>query len=170
MTKAQTTGRSGVTLRGGRIARRVGACAAFVLVPLLMSTASAAPADEVRTAFDQFVAAQNAHDLTAVDTLLLDSPNFLWITRGTAVWGHDAALKRFASLYGGTWRLDPEPSALKIIMIGTDAAQLYVPILFTIGAPGQAPQPTRFLMNQLLVRTPSGWRVSNILPIPSQVQ
>ena len=44
-------------------------------------------------------------------------------------------------------------------------AQLYVPILFTIGGPGAAPQPTRFLMNQTLVKTPTGWKVASILPI-----
>ena len=31
-------------------------------------------------------------------------------------------------------------------MIGDGAAQVYVPIVFTIGAPGQQPQPTRFLI------------------------
>jgi hypothetical protein len=55
-------------------------------------------------------------------------------------------------------------------MIGTEVAQIDVPIFFTIGAPGQTPQQTRFLMNQLLVKTPSGWRVSTILPIPSPAQ
>jgi ketosteroid isomerase-like protein len=126
--------------------------------------------DEVRATFDRFVAAQNAHDLKAVEPLLLCSPNFLWITRGTAVWGADAALKRFASLYEGTWRLDPEASALKIVMVGDAAAQIYVPIVFTIGAFGQQAQPVRFLFNQMLVKTPSGWKVSSILPIPAPAQ
>jgi hypothetical protein len=55
-------------------------------------------------------------------------------------------------------------------MMGDGVAQIYVPIIFTIGAPGQAPQQTRFLMNQLIVKTPSGWRVSAILPIPAPAQ
>jgi hypothetical protein len=75
-----------------------------------------------------------------VQSLLLGSPDFLWITRGTPFWGPDAAIKRFAVLYEGTWRLDPEPSSLKVIMIGDGVAQVYVPIMFTIGAPGQPPQ------------------------------
>ena len=73
-------------------------------------------------------------------------------------------------LYEGTWKLDPELANLKVIMIGDSIAQIYVPIIFTIGAPGQPPQPTRFLMNQLLVKTPSGWKVSSILPIPAPAQ
>ena len=69
--------------------------------------AEAAPEDEIRTVVDRFVAAQNAHDLAAVGDLLWDSPNFLWITRGTPIWGRDPALKRFQALYQGTWPSKP---------------------------------------------------------------
>ena len=55
-------------------------------------------------------------------------------------------------------------------MLGDRGAQVYVPIMFTIGAPGQSAQATRFLMNQILVKTPSGWRVSSILPISAPAQ
>ena len=79
-------------------------------------------------------------------------------------------MKRFAALYTGTWRLEPESSSLKVIMIADGVAQIYVPIMFTIGAPGQAPQQMRFLMNQVLAKTPGGWKVSTILPIPAPAQ
>jgi hypothetical protein len=36
--------------------------------------------------------------LWAVESLLLNLPNFLWITRGAPVWGADSALKRFGAL------------------------------------------------------------------------
>ena len=66
--------------------------------------AKAGSEDEVKALFAKFVAAQNAHDLKAVGDLLQeDSPQFLWITRGTPIWGRDAALKRFEALYQGTW-------------------------------------------------------------------
>lgn len=162
------TGRIG--LCRNHIAGRWVACVALMLMSLMIRSAVAAPEDEVRATFERFVAAQNAHDVKAVESLLLGSPNFLWITRGTPVWGPDAALKRFTALYEGTWRLDPEASALKIIMIGEEAAQIYVPINFTIGASGQPPQPMRFLMNMVLAKTLSGWRVSSILPIPAPAQ
>ena len=142
----------------------------LMLVSLTIGSAVAAPEDEVRATFDRFVAAQNAHDVKAVESLLLSSPNFLWITRGAPVWGSEEALKRFAALYEGAWRLEPESSSLKIIMIGDGVAQVYVPIVFTIGAAGQPPQKTRFLMNQVLVKTPDGWKVSSILPIPAPTQ
>ena len=152
------------------VARPLIACVTVILISLMIKSAVAAPEDEVRATFDRFVVAQNGHDIKAVESLLLRSADFLWITRGTPVWGPDAAIKRFAALYEGTWRLDPEPSSFKITMIGDGVAQIYVPIMFTIGAPGQPPQQTKFLMNQVLVKTQIGWRVSSILPIPAPAQ
>jgi hypothetical protein len=154
--------------RIGRSLLRAGA--ALVAVSVLIRPLAAAPEDEVRATFDHFVAAQNGHDAKAVEALLLDSPNFLWITRGTPVWGVDPAMKRFATLYQGTWRLDPDAASLKVMMLADGVAQLYVPIMFTIGPSGQSAQPTRFLMNQVLVKTATGWRVSSILPMPAPAQ
>ena len=117
---------------------------------VLLAVAGAARAgseDEVKALFAKFVAAQNAHDLKAVGELLQDSPQFLWITRGIPIWGREAALKRFEALYQGTWSLDP------------GVVQLYVPMTFMISLAGQAAQPTRFLMNQVLVKTADGWKV-----------
>jgi ketosteroid isomerase-like protein len=129
--------------------------------------ALAAPEDEVRKTIEQFVVAQNARDINAVEQLLLESPDFLWITRGTPIWGREAALNRFRALYEGTWQLAADPGALKVIMLGEGTAQVFVPILFSIGPRGQPAQQTRFLMNQVLVKTSGGWKVASILPIPA---
>jgi ketosteroid isomerase-like protein len=153
-----------------RAAKHLIAGLTLMLVFVPITRAVAGPADEVRATFDRFVVAQNAHDIKAVEVLLLGSPDFLWITRGTPIWGPEAAIKRFAALYEGTWRLDPEPSSLKVTMIGEGVAQIFVPIVFTIGPAGQPPQQTKFLMNQVLVKTPNGWRVSSILPLPAPAQ
>lgn len=129
-------------------------------------TADAGPA-EARALFERFVAAQNAHDAAAVEALLWDSPDFLWVTRGQAVWGRAAAMERFRALYRGTWRLEPDMAQFRAVALGPGAAQLFVPVLFTIGAAGQPAQPVRFLMNQTLRREGDGaWRVASILPIP----
>ncbi len=154
--------------RIGRSLLRAGA--ALVALSLFIRPLAAAPKDEVRATFDRFVAAQNDHDAKAVEALLLDSPNFLWITRGAPVWGADAAMKRFVTLYQGTWRLDPDAASLQVMMLADGVAQLYVPIMFTIGPSGQSARPTRFLMNQLLVKTAAGWKISSILPIPAPTQ
>ncbi len=65
------------------IERSLIAAAGLVALALLIRPLAAAPEDEVRATFDRFVAAQNAHDVKLVQALLLDSPDFLWITRGT---------------------------------------------------------------------------------------
>jgi uncharacterized protein (TIGR02246 family) len=141
------------------------------IVPLLLlavvTGAEAGPEDDVRHVVERFVAAQNAHDLSAVGELLWDSTQFLWITRGTAIWGRQAALERFEALYRGTWRLEPAMADLRVTLLGEKAAGIYVPILFTIGPPGQEAQRTRFLMNMVLQRTSDGWKVASILPMPA---
>lgn len=136
------------------------------LVALCVTGAKASPEDDVRAAFDQFVKAQNAHDVAAVRELLLDSPNFLWVTRGAPIWGRDAALKRFEALYQGTWKLSPDTANLKAVMVNDMTAQIHGPITFNIGPPGQPAPDSLFLMNQTLVKTAAGWRIASILPIP----
>jgi ketosteroid isomerase-like protein len=126
--------------------------------------------DEIRALFDRFVVAHNTQDLGAMRDLLWDSTRFLWITRGVPVWGREAALKRFEAVYQGTWRLEPSLAELHVTMLGNGAGQLYVPILVTSGAAGQPVQATRVLMNQTMVRTPAGWKVANIVPVPILIQ
>lgn len=134
----------------------------LVALPLAAST----PEEEVRATFERFVAAQNAHDPAAVAGLLQDAPSFLWITKGTPIWGREAALARFKALYQGTWTLAPDAQGLRVTLLSEGVAQLYAPIRFTIGAPGQPPADTTFLMNMTLVKGPGGWRIASLLPIP----
>lgn len=142
----------------------------LALCLLVLATASEAEAtaeSEIRALVDRFIAAQNAHDVAAVGELLWDSPQFLWITRGSPIWGRPQALARFESLYRGTWRLEPTLADMRVTLLGDGIAQIYLPITFTIGAPGQHAQQTRFLMNQVLLKTAAGWKVAAILPIPA---
>ena len=140
---------------------------AITLVLLVLGGAARASSeDEVKALFSKFVAAQNAHDLKTVGDLLQDSPQFLWITRGAPVWGREAALKRFEGLYQGTWSLDPKMDELKVMELQPGVVHLYVPMTFMIAPAGQTAQPARFLMNQVVVKTADGWKISHILPIP----
>ena len=136
---------------------------------MVMTLAGAARAsseeDEIKALFTKFIEAQNAHDLKAVGNLLQDSPNFLWITRGTPIWGRDAALRRFEALYQGTWSLDAKTDELRVIELQPGVAQIYVPIIFMIAPAGQTALSARFLMNQVVVKTADGWKVASILPI-----
>lgn len=149
-------------------ARRSFAVSVTIATLMLLTVAGAAHAateDEVRALFGKFVAAQNAHDLKAVGEILQDLPRFLWITRGVQVWGRDAALKRFGEYYQGTWLLEPKLDEIKITELSPDVAQLVAPTVFRIAPPGQTAQPSLFLLNQIYVKTASGWRLASIFPI-----
>ena len=141
------------------------------MLPLSLPPSITVPApdaaDQVRAAFDRFVEVQNAHDLKALAPLLSASPAFLWITRGAEVWGRDAALARFAALYQGTWRLEPESGALRIVVDRPGVVQLFVPIRFTMGPAGEPPQQTRILMNQTWAQEDGAWKLVALLPIPA---
>ena len=135
---------------------------------MLASPALANSTDEVRRAFDRFVAAQNAHDLDGVASLLADGPGFMWVTRGTVVKGRAAAISRFRDLYRGTWRLRLDVPA-ETFAVDRDTVQLVAPVTFTIGPPGAAPTETRFIFTQLWHRRQRHWQVVSILPIPVSV-
>ena len=85
-----------MTRSGGRLRRRF--WSALLLSATFLSPASATPQDEIRATFERFVAAQNEHDVAKLKPLLLASPDFLWITRGTPIWER-RRVERFAALY-----------------------------------------------------------------------
>jgi hypothetical protein len=112
----------GCKVHGGRAPEetpmRIGSRAALAVVLMICAgSVQAGTEDEVKAQFSKFVAAQNAHDLKAVGDMLLDSPQFLWITRGAPIWSREAALKRFEALYQGTWSLEPKTDELKVFEI-----------------------------------------------------
>jgi len=142
-----------------------GIVATLALIAITASV-QAGTEDEVKALFSKFIAAQNAHDLKAIGEILQDSPQFLWITRNAPIWGREAALKRFAENYEGTWLLEPKFEEISVAELGPGVAQLFVPAIFTIAPPGQAAQPRRFLLTQLYVKGRDGWKISTILPFP----
>ena len=123
--------------------------------------------DELRSFFSRFVTAQNAHDVRSLRNCLIDSPDFLWIRQGAAVWGRDSAMKRFELLYQGTWKIDMKLNEIKVVWLKEDVAEIHVPTFFTHGLPGQAPETSKVLMHQLVVYTHDGWKIASILPIPA---
>ncbi len=141
--------------------------AAAVLGAAVVPGIAGADTATARREVERFVQIQNGHDMSALEAVLADSPDLLWITRGTAVWGREAALQRFAALYRGTWKLAPDYGQLAVAELGGDAMAVFLPIAFTIGMPGAEAATTRFLMNLVLVRRPDGWKVLRILPIPA---
>ena len=142
-------------------------CTLLLACLALAAPAAASTEAEVRSTFERFVQVQNAHDAKALEGLLVDSPQFLWITRGLTIWGREAALQRFSKLYEGTWELQPEAATLRVVPLGDNVAQVHVVVNFKTGAAGQPPQATRIYLNQVLVKAGGAWRVMSIFPIPA---
>jgi Domain of unknown function (DUF4440) len=148
-----------------------GLALASLMLLTVCGSARAGTIDEVRVLFSKFVTAQNAHDLKAIGEILLDSPQFLWITRDpqsgrpSPFWGRDAALKRFEQYYQGTWKLEPKLDETKITELSPGVAQLVAPTLISIAPAGQTAQPSLFLLSHIYVKTDAGWRLASIFPI-----
>ncbi len=78
-------------------------------------------------------------------------------------------MKTFQARYEGTRKLAPnlQESQVNVLSESGDVWQIYMPIDFTIGAPGQTPQIAKTHMNLVILRTSDGWKITAILPIPA---
>ena len=121
--------------------------------------------EEVRAVFDKYIAVQNAHDLKAMRNLLVDSPDFLWISRGKPIWGRESALKSLDERYKGTWHIEPDRKEFRVISVSRRVAQVYATTQLTVGDPGAEPSKIRLYINLVMVKKPEGWRIASILPI-----
>ncbi len=144
----------------------VTAALAVLLMAVTGGQASAAADEtEARAFFTKFVAAQNAHDVNEVKSMLWDSPGMLWFGRNVETRGRDAVADRFREYYQGTWHLEPDMSQFHVGVISNDVMQILVPIVFTRGLPGQPSQHNTFLISQTFVHDANGWHVASIMPI-----
>src|SRR5216117_1515230 len=141
----------------------------FIFLAVLAAIGTPAQAatmeDEVRAVFDKYIAVQNAHDLKSMRSLLADSPDLLWISRGKAIWGREAALKSLEERYKGTWRIDFDRKEVRVISVSRRVAQIYAPTQLTVGDPGVEPARNRVYINLMMVKKPEGWQIVSILPI-----
>jgi ketosteroid isomerase-like protein len=120
----------------------------------------AGPADEVRALYSRFLEAQNARDLPEVRSVLLDSPQFLWVSDGTSVWGPDGLVQRMSQFQQAPiWHVDPDLARAVAVEVDEKVAYLHLPLVLTIGAES-GPDRLRFLVSVLGVDTTQGWRIA----------
>ena len=136
-----------------------------VAVVFLAPVQAATMEEEVRAVFDRYVAIQNAHDLRSMRNLFVDSPDFLWISRGKPIWGREAALKELEERYKGTWHLEVEGKELRVISVSRRVAHVYATTQLTAGDAGAKPARTRAYINLVMVKKPEGWQIASVLPI-----
>ncbi|GEP53908.1 YybH family protein [Reyranella soli] len=136
-------------------------------------TVSAADLEEIRALFLRQAAGETAHDIQAIEAILARTPpgqpdpvNF--VARAYQFWGRNAVIDHFRTIFAGTWRFEPDLDAIRIMPLGPDAAHIYAPTRITAGAVGQEAATHTFLINEFAVRTSDGWRISAIVPVPTQ--
>jgi uncharacterized protein (TIGR02246 family) len=140
----------------------------MILFLLSAGAVLADPADEVRAAYRHFVEVQNAHDISSLTEILSDSPAALFVSGSTPIWGREALLKRFETLYRGTLHFDPNYDDVKVDTVAPGVARLVVPVVFLVAPPGQTAQPKNFLVTQVWVKANGAWRLTTIVPTSSQ--
>ena len=135
---------------------------------LAASPARAVPDEEIRRVFDEFIVAQNAHDVDGVRKLLSDSPDFLWAFHGRAVRDRGAALDGLRELFKSRWRVEPDGSTYQTLGLDISTVEIFVRVSISSDAPVRVAQ-----MNMVLVDTAQGWRILSIvvsdLPPPRAV-
>ena len=133
---------------------------------------SSADADEIRALFLRQAAGETAHDIQAIDAVLAHAPagqtdpvNF--VARAYRFWGREAVMDHFRKTFTSTWRFEPDQGAIRIFPLGPDVAHIYAPTHVTVGAAGRQEVTRLFHVNEIAIRTPDGWRISAIVPVPA---
>ncbi|WP_300749638.1 nuclear transport factor 2 family protein [Janthinobacterium sp.] len=140
---------------------------------LAASNIDANDMQEIRALFLRQAAAATAHDIGVIDSVLAhaapgqpDPVSF--IARAYQFWGRAAVLEHFRTTFQGTWVFEPQQDAIRITPLGPDTAQIYAPTRITLGAAGQPARQETFLMYETAIRTPQGWRIATMAPVPAQ--
>lgn len=157
---------------------RIGGLATLLMLlsPALPARAadSVGPQDlrEIRAVFLRQAEAATAHDIDGMDAVFApavpgqpDPVSF--IARAYSFWGREAVMEHFRVIFRGTWRFEPDQDAIRIIPLGTDTAHIFAPTRVTLDLRG-APATVPFLMEEIAIRTPAGWRIATIIPVPAQ--
>ena len=133
----------------------------------------AADIQEIRALFLRQAAGETAHDIQEIEAVLAHAPagqpdpvNF--VARAYRFWGRAAVIEHFRTIFTGTWRFEPDQSSIRVMFVSPDVAHIYAPTRITVGATGQQATTHEFLVNEFAIRTPAGWRISAIIPVPAQ--
>jgi hypothetical protein len=137
---------------------------------------SAATETELRSIYKRLIDAENSHDIAAVRGFIWNSPNALFVAKTktpaegnwAGFWGTDVVVDHINELYQGTFVMTPDYSREKVVQLGVDVAQTYVPLEISVGYAGQSGTPKPFLMIVEWVRDHGEWKMATdiALPIP----
>jgi len=138
---------------------------AMMTIALGAHASAATNEAEARALFTKFVAAQNAHSVGDVKSMLWNSPGTLLLARGVEIRGPAAVVGRFQEYYQGTWHVEPDMSQFHVTSISNNVIQFVVPVVFTRGFPGQPSQDINSLIAQTLLHDAKGWHIASIISV-----
>jgi hypothetical protein len=140
---------------------------------------SASREQGLRALYKQLIAAENAHDIGAVGRLIWDSPSALFVAKTktpaegnwAGYWGKDVVVAHLNALYQGAFVMAPDYTREKVVQLGHDVAETYVPLQISVGYAGQSGKPKPFLMIVDWVRVDGDWKMAtdialHIPPVP----
>jgi hypothetical protein len=90
-----------------------------------------------------------------------------FVARAYQFWGKPALIEHFRKTFKGVWKFEPNVRSIKIIPLTADVAELYAPTQITLGASDASAKTAQFLVYEEAVRTPQGWRIAVIVPVPA---
>jgi hypothetical protein len=128
---------------------------------------------EVESVFLRQAAAATAHDFAAFEGVLASAPPgqpdpIAFVARAYQFWGKPALIEHFKETFKGVWKFEPDVASIKIVPLTADVAQLYAATQITLGASETAAKTAPFLVYEVAVRTPEGWRIASIVPVAAK--
>ena len=139
------------------------------------SKARPATEEQVLAMNKRLVEAENSKDFGSVKGMVWNSPSALFVAKTATVaegnwagfWGHDVVVEHLHEvIYGGPFRIDPDYSKSKAVLLSSEVAETYVPVQITVGYAGQQAVPKPFLILIDWVKTSSGWKMASDIAIP----
>lgn len=136
------------------------------------TTFTEADRQQVKEVFERQAQAATAHDLDAFGAVFA-APNELgdpvvFVARPYQYWGKPALIDHFRETFKGVWRFEPDLAKLRVIPLTPDVAQIYAPTQVTLGHSAADARTASYLVYEIAIRTPAGWRISSIVPIAAQ--
>jgi hypothetical protein len=131
---------------------------------------------KISVLYKKLIDAENAHDLKTVRRMVWKSPSALFVAKTKTVaegnwagfWGSDTVVDHIGELFQGTFVMEPDYSREKVVRLGRDVMQTYVPLNISVGYAGQSGTPKPFLMIVEWVKDGGEWKMATdiALPIP----
>jgi len=128
---------------------------------------------EVKAVFLKQAAAATAHDIAAFEQVFAPTPAgqpdpVTFVARAYQFWGKTALIDHFTETFKGVWRFEPDAERVTVIPLTPDTAEIYAPTQVTSGTSNETAKTAPFLVYEVAVRTPEGWRIAAIVPVPAQ--